>query len=187
MTGRGKKDTSKSRAVPAAPQKQVPPRKTPARTAFDLDELQRLIDLFDASNLAELEIEEAGRRVRLVSPRAVPPAHGTPPAHPAPVPPETADAPAAATEPASRFEAEGLVTIDAPMVGTFYTAPAPGEAPFVLPGDQVEDGQTVCIVEAMKILNEVPAKVPAIIERVLVENGEAVEYGQPLFAVRPIA
>jgi acetyl-CoA carboxylase biotin carboxyl carrier protein len=85
------------------------------------------------------------------------------------------------------FEGEGLATIDSPMVGTFYTAPAPGEPPFLLPGDTVEPGQTVCIVEAMKIMNEVPAKVAAIIEKVLVENGEAVEYGQPLFAIRPLA
>jgi len=80
----------------------------------------------------------------------------------------------------------GLVTINSPMVGTFYSAPGPGEAPFVLPGDTVEPEQPLCVVEAMKILNTVVAKFPAIVERVLAENSEPVEFGQPLFAVRPL-
>ncbi|HPO31198.1 MAG TPA: acetyl-CoA carboxylase biotin carboxyl carrier protein, partial [Candidatus Hydrogenedentes bacterium] len=91
-----------------------------------------------------------------------------------------------AGEESPRLE-EGLITIDSPMVGTFYDAPGPGEPPFVQPGDTVDAGQVVCIVEAMKIMNEVTAKVPAIVEQVLVRNGEPVEYGQPLFAVRPLA
>ena len=72
------------------------------------------------------------------------------------------------------------------MVGTFYSAPAPGEARFVQEGDQVEDGQTVCIVEAMKLMNEVGATSHCIIEKVLVENGQPVEFGQPLFAIRKV-
>jgi acetyl-CoA carboxylase biotin carboxyl carrier protein len=72
------------------------------------------------------------------------------------------------------------------MVGVFYAAPAPGEPPFVQPGDTIEAGQTVCIVEAMKLMNEVGAKVPCVIEQVLVENAEPVEFGQPLFSVRPL-
>ena len=79
-----------------------------------------------------------------------------------------------------------LVTFDSPMVGTFYGAPAPGAPPFVSPGDTVEEGQTLCVVEAMKLMNEVPAKFAAQIERLLVEDGEPVEYGQPLFAIRPL-
>jgi acetyl-CoA carboxylase biotin carboxyl carrier protein len=80
----------------------------------------------------------------------------------------------------------GMVTIDSPMVGTFYSASAPGKPAFVLPGDTVEPNQTVCIVEAMKIMNEVVSKLPMIIEKVLVENGEPVEFGQPLFMGRPL-
>jgi acetyl-CoA carboxylase biotin carboxyl carrier protein len=78
-----------------------------------------------------------------------------------------------------------LPTIDSPMVGTFYSAPAPGEDIFINVGDSVEEGQTVCIVEAMKLMNEVGAKLACKIVKVLVENGEPVEFGQPLFAVEP--
>lgn len=150
---------------------------------MDFDELEKLIRVFDAANLTELEVEEKGRRIRLARGLTAPAPHAAPHetvlpekgAHPVSVPAESA------------LADEGLVTIDSPMVGTFYNAPAPGEPPFVLPGDTVEPDQVVCIVEAMKILNEVTAKFPAIIEKVLVESGDPVEYGQPLFAVRPLA
>jgi acetyl-CoA carboxylase biotin carboxyl carrier protein len=91
--------------------------------------------------------------------------------------------PAAEPDPAPEEETYAEV-ITSPMVGTFYTASAPGEDPFVQEGDQVEDGQTVCIVEAMKLMNEVGAKSNCIIEKVLVENGQPVEFGQPLFTIR---
>ena len=81
--------------------------------------------------------------------------------------------------------AGGLPTIDSPMVGTFSLAPAPGEPDFVEVGSRVEEGATVCIVEAMKLMNEVTAKTSCIIEKVLVENGEPIEFGQALFAIRP--
>ncbi|MBN2311119.1 MAG: hypothetical protein JXR94_19235, partial [Candidatus Hydrogenedentes bacterium] len=81
---------------------------------------------------------------------------------------------------------DGLQTIDSPMVGVFYVAPSPGAPPFVEPGSTVAADDTVCIVEAMKLMNEVTAKFPAEIVRVLVENGEPVEFSQPLFAVRPL-
>ena len=87
---------------------------------------------------------------------------------------------------AAQARENGLITIDSPMVGTFYASSSSGKPPFVLPGDTVEPNQTVCIVEAMKVMNEVAAKVPAIIEKVLVGNGEPVEYGQPLFTIRPL-
>lgn len=152
---------------------------------IDFAELKRLIDLFAASSLGEMEIEQAGFRVRLTSPWA----------HARAAVPGGISFPGRALEGASAqkeagqggYEAEGLATIDAPMVGTFYTSPAPGEPPFLLPGDTVEPGQTVCIVEAMKIMNEVQAKVPGIIEKILVESGDAVEFGQPLFTLRPLA
>jgi len=108
------------------------------------------------------------------------------PAQQAPPPPLAAPEAKAEETSASKMPS-GQVTIDSPMVGTFYASSAPGEAPMVLPGDSITKDKTICIVEAMKIMNEVAAKFPCIIERVLVENGEPVEFGQPLFAVRPLA
>ncbi len=149
---------------------------------MDFGELQELIRILEASSLAEMEIEEDGRRVRLSK---------LPPSVQMPATVEhfavgAAGARAAAAEDAQEPEENGLVTIDSPMVGTFYAAPSSGDEPFVLAGDTVEPDQTVCIVEAMKIMNTVKAKFPAIVEKVLVENGQPVEYGQPLFSVRPL-
>lgn len=163
---------------------------------MDLDKLRELIGIFESSELSEIEIEEQDRRIRLTkghphqahAPQSIIthiPMHA--PA-PAPVPmaaPVSQPAPGVEHPPAPEME-EGVVTIDSPMVGVFYAAPAPGEPPFVSPGDVVEEGQTVCIVEAMKLMNEVAAKLHGTIVSVLVENGEPVEYNQPLFAVRPI-
>jgi len=161
----------------------------------DLKELQELIKTFEDSDLAEIEVEEEGRRIRLTKPKAAmvadPAAYMAPQivqpmtvAAPAPV--AAAPVAAAAVAQPEADEDEGLVTIDSPMVGTFYAAPAPSEPVFVKVGDTVEEGQTVCIVEAMKLMNELTAKFPAVIEKILVENAEPVEFGQPLFAVRPL-
>jgi len=153
---------------------------------MDIKELKELMALLEESSLGEIEIEEEGRRIRLSKP-----AHPAPPAQYAPAPAPADPSPAPARKPAPQTmaddtEAEHAHTIDSPMVGTFYSSPAPGEPPFILPGDRVEAGQNVCIIEAMKIMNEVAAKEAAVIEHVLVENGEPVEFGQPLFAVRPL-
>lgn len=152
---------------------------------MDLKELKELISLLEDSGLSELEIEEDGRRIRLTKQTE---SIMTVPA-PVAQAPVVASAPAAASpaEPAAEksLADEGLVTVDSPMVGTFYACPAPGEPAFVEMGDKVAADQTICIVEAMKIMNEVAAKVAGTIERVLVENGEPVEFGQPLFAIRP--
>jgi acetyl-CoA carboxylase biotin carboxyl carrier protein len=155
---------------------------------MDLQELRELMRLLEESSLAELEVEEDGRRVRLCKAAAASATYiNTPAAAPAPV---AASAPAPAAPAAAPAEPEdefaGLVLVECPMVGTFYAANAPGEPPFVLPGDRVAKDQTVCIVEAMKIMNEVVARQAGVIERVLVENGEPVEFGQPLFAMRPL-
>jgi acetyl-CoA carboxylase biotin carboxyl carrier protein len=148
----------------------------------DFKDLEALISIFEKSDLTEIEIEEEGRRMRLQK--------ASPVAIPAPttvqVPTSVQPGATAAEEaPAEDALPDGLITIDSPMVGTFYVAPAPGEEPFVKIGDTVEEKQTVCIVEAMKLMNEVGAKVPCIIEQILVEDAEPVEFGQPLFAVRP--
>ena len=152
---------------------------------MDIERLQELIRVFEESSLWEIEIEESGRRVCLKKGQ---PATITTASLPAPHP-GGAQSPAQAQhyEPAQHAAASednGVVTINSPMVGVFYSAPAPGEPPFVKPGDRVTENQTVCIVEAMKLMNEVTAKCSGTVEKVLVENGEPVEYGQPLFAVR---
>lgn len=158
---------------------------------MDLDNLRDLVRLFEASALAEIEIEEEGRRIRLKKPQhefvytAPHPAAGHPmapalaPPHPAEVRPAEAGVEIAGDSP--------LAAIKSPMVGTFYAAPAPEDPPYVSAGDTVEEGQVVCIVEAMKLKNEVTAPFAAVIEETLVENGEPVEYSQPLFVVRPLA
>jgi len=152
---------------------------------LDFEELQELIRLFEATGLSEIEIEENGRRIRL----AKAPVSET---HIVPAQEVKGNISQKAAVPTlddltESLLAEGLVTVDSPMVGTFYASPGPGASPFVQVGDTVDANQVVCIVEAMKIMNEVVSKVPAIVERILVRNGEPVEYGQPLIAVRPLA
>lgn len=156
---------------------------------MDLTDVKELISLLESSELSELEIEEEGHRIRLTkrnetyisaapAPAPIPVAAAAPAAPAAPAP--AAEVPAEAS-----LADEGLISVDSPMVGTFYVCPAPGEPPYVQVGDSIGADQTVCIVEAMKIMNEVAAKVAGKVERVLVENGEPVEFGQPLFAIRP--
>lgn len=150
---------------------------------MDFKDLEALIAIFEKSGLTEIEIEEDGRRMRLQKGGLAPPPMTTQITMPQAQHSATADSvPGAGDGPALD---DGLITIDSPMVGTFYRAPAPGEAPFVKEGDSVSSGDTVCIVEAMKLMNEVSAKSSGTIEKILVENGEPVEFGQPLFAVRP--
>lgn len=153
---------------------------------MDFKELEDLIRILEQSGLAELEIEEDGRRIRLQKSLPVAPVV----AAMAPVDSLALQAAAAGipaeSEPEEVEEAEGLPTITAPMVGTFYGAPAPGEEPFVSVGDTVEEGQTVCIVEAMKLMNEIGATIAGVIEEFLVENGQPVEFGQPLFSIRTV-
>ena len=146
---------------------------------MDFKDLEALIAIFEKSGLTEIEIEEEGRRMRLQkgAPYVSAPAALHLPAQ------LTAEPHPAAPESRGALP-PGTVTIDSPMVGTFYLAAAPGEPPFAKEGDAIEKGQTVCIVEAMKLMNEVGAKIACTIEKVLVENGQPVEFGQPLFAVR---
>jgi acetyl-CoA carboxylase biotin carboxyl carrier protein len=157
----------------------------------EINDLEELIRLFEKSKLHEIEIEEEGKKIRLQKPQApssVPMSYpvAAPPASMPAAPVEQAPGPIeqTASSAAPKLE-DGLVTIDSPMVGTYYSAPAPGEPPFVQRGDMVDEGQTVCIVEAMKLMNEVGAKFSGSIEKILVENGQPVEFGQPLFAVKP--
>jgi acetyl-CoA carboxylase biotin carboxyl carrier protein len=161
---------------------------TPRRN-FDLAELRRIVTLMRTNELVELELEDAGRRVRLVRAGAAPLAlvQGAAVHHAAAAPvaaPAPSAAPAAA-EKASR-ESRGA-EITSPMVGTFYRAPSPDASPYAEVGDRVRKDTTVCIVEAMKVMNEIKAEVDGEILEILVQNGEPVEFGQPLFLVRPTA
>ena len=150
---------------------------------MDLRKLKTLIDLVSESNVSELEITEAEGKVRIVK--------GTAVVQPAPA--SVAGAAlalaggAAPTAPAAPVPAVAEVPaghiVKSPMVGTFYRSASPGAKPFVEIGSQVKEGETVCIIEAMKILNEIEADKAGTITQILGENGQAVEYGQPLFII----
>ena len=147
---------------------------------MDLRKLKTLIDLVQQSGIAELEITEGEEKVRIA--RGVPGGVAQGAAPPTTIyvapPAEAALAPAAAPAP----EPEGHV-VKAPMVGTFYRSSTPSAKPFVEVGDPIKSGETVCIIEAMKLLNEIEADRDGVIKEIFVENGEPVEYGQPLFAI----
>ena len=163
---------------------------------MDFDFIERLLKAFDESSVDSLEIERGGTRVRLAkTPSAV-----VSPVHPAPIPaaapiPVAAPAPAPIAEdvptaspggtdaPASA-PASNLVEITSPMVGTFYRSPAPDAPSYVDVGTSVTPGDTLCIIEAMKVMNEIKAETSGTVVEVLVENGEPVEFGQPLFLLR---
>ncbi len=138
-----------------------------------LNDVRQLIDLALAYGLAELEVSRGETRIRIrreVGHAGVP----------------------APTHPAAAAQAEGvemvqghLLTVEAPMVGTFYRAPSPGADPYVKEGDFVKEGQVLCIIEAMKLMNDIESKVNGRIAKILVESGQPVEYGQPLFLIEP--
>ena len=138
--------------------------------------VEQAVELAVRFGLAELEVEQAGTRIRVVREHA-------PAAAPAPRP-EVAGAPAPAPVVAAAAPSH-LVPVEAPMVGTFYRAPGPDAAPFVLEGDVVKEGQVLCIIEAMKLMNEIEAKAAGRVAKILVENAQPVEYGQPLFLLEP--
>lgn len=149
---------------------------------MDLRKLKTLIDLVSESNVSELEITEAEGKVRIVKGGgAVVPQYVQAVAPAAPVAAVMAAAVAGSVEPAAVAET-GHVT-KSPMVGTFYRSASPGAKAFVEVGDAVKEGDTLCIIEAMKILNEIEADKSGSIKRILAENGQAVEYGQPLFVI----
>jgi acetyl-CoA carboxylase biotin carboxyl carrier protein len=162
-------------------------------------ELKELIDFLIEKDISEFELERGDVKVRIkrggdssspviahavpMAPMAVaaPVAPAQPAAHSAPAPPVTPAPPPAAPAAAE----EELHSVKSPIVGTFYESPAPGALPFVKPGDQVAAGQVLCIIEAMKLMNEIESDVTGEVVKVLVNNNQPVEYGQPLFAIRP--
>ena len=151
---------------------------------MDLRKLKKLIDLVEESGIAELEITEGEEKVRISrnnSTNAPATATVTQVAAPATSAPVVPGAPAVTGEPAAAAP-EGHV-LKSPMVGTYYRAPTPGAKAFVEVGQTVNEGDTVCIIEAMKLLNEIEADRSGVIKAILVENGQPVEFGQPLFVI----
>jgi acetyl-CoA carboxylase biotin carboxyl carrier protein len=161
---------------------------------MNLKELKELIEFLEEKNIAEFELERGDVKVRIkrAGEHTVIHAGGEPRYHavaPAPgLAPELAAVPVAPAVPAPAappVPEEGLHMVKSPIVGTFYEAPSPGAPPFVRPGDMVELGQVLCIVEAMKLLNEIESDVAGEIVKKLAVNGQPIEYGQDLFVIRP--
>ena len=157
---------------------------------IDIRKLKELVRLMVANDLTELDLRDEQETVTLrrPSPQQVPQVMSPAPVQqvaaapaPAPAPAPAAEAPAAA-EPAAD---EGLTKIESPMVGTFYASPSPDKPTFVKVGDTVDAETVVCLVEAMKIFNEIKAETSGVVEKVLPASGDSVEFGQPLFLIRP--
>jgi acetyl-CoA carboxylase biotin carboxyl carrier protein len=186
------------------PGKNPPIGRGGSERAWDLQAIQQLIDLLIERRITEFELEKGGLRIRIkradsssINPTAsahdVPPARS--PASPpvsssdaavAPVPPAASPGAAAPSSAVESPEAhETLHIIKSPIVGTFYAAPAPNAPPFVKVSDVVQVGQVLCVIEAMKLMNEIESEVAGEIVRVYMENGQPVEYGQSLFGIKP--
>jgi len=161
------------------------------RRAWNLKEIEELIDLLVAREISEFEMEKDGLRLRIRRGVAYQPAPGSagPSVQYGPLGPAASspghDDSSIATEHPPAESAEDLYLIKSPIVGTFYNAPSPNAPPFVRPGDVVQVGQALCIIEAMKLMNEIESEVAGEILRIYVENGQPVEYGQSLFAIKP--
>jgi acetyl-CoA carboxylase biotin carboxyl carrier protein len=147
---------------------------------MDIRKVKKLIELLDESGIAEIEINEGEESVRISRYSSNAPAPVQQFAAPAPAP--VAAAPAAAETPAETPAISGH-TVNAPMVGTFYTSASPGAPVFCKIGDSVSEGDTVCIIEAMKILNQIEADKSGVVKAILVENAQPVEFGQPLIVI----
>ncbi|HHM12113.1 MAG TPA: acetyl-CoA carboxylase biotin carboxyl carrier protein [Planctomycetaceae bacterium] len=149
---------------------------------FDVEQLRRFVELMEEHDLSEINLKEGGRKIRLRRGNILPAASA--PA-PAPVPPAASPqpAPSDSAPAAPSGDSENIAFIKSPMVGTFYSRPNPNAEPFVKVGDVVEPETTVCIIEAMKVFNEIPAELRGKIVAVLVKDEEPVEFGTPLFKV----
>jgi acetyl-CoA carboxylase biotin carboxyl carrier protein len=160
---------------------------------FKFEEICELIQLVGSSGVANVEVEHAGSRVRIEGRAQVVGAQAAPPvaaavSAPPPVVPEVVPAAQGSAAPGpgpATPEEENLHPVSSPIVGTFYRAPNPDADPYVKVGDFVEQGQTLCIVEAMKLMNEIEADISGTVVKVLPENAQPVEYGENLFMVRP--
>jgi acetyl-CoA carboxylase biotin carboxyl carrier protein len=161
---------------------------------LDLKELKEILQILEEKEITEFELEEEGMKLRIRKAGPAASNHAGPPGalspailtmpHSAPVP--RASAPSALEPPPAAPEAEaGLTVVKSPIVGTFYRTPDPNAPPFVNVGDRVRVGQVLCIIEAMKLMNEIEAEVAGEIVRIHHESGQPVQYGEPLFTIRP--
>jgi len=148
---------------------------------MDLRKLKKLIDLVQESGISELEVTEGEEKVRIAKHLSAPPQSTVVSHIPVAAPAATATATVAGAAADDPLPAGHLVK--SPMVGTFYRASSPGSKPFVEVGQSVNEGDTLCIIEAMKLMNEIEADASGVIKAILVDNGEPVEYGQPLFVI----
>jgi len=149
---------------------------------MDIRKVKKLIELLESSGIAELEITEGEDSVRIARPSATVPVYAQPVAAPIPAAPAAAAPPAGAAA-ADTPDVQAGTRVEAPMVGTFYSSPSPDAAPFVQIGDEVNIGDTLCIIEAMKMMNQIEAEVAGRIAAIQVKNGEPVEFGQVLFVI----
>ena len=154
---------------------------------MDIRKVKKLIELLDESGIAEIEITEGEESVRISRYAAGAPVAAAPVAAVAPAPAPAASAPALVADapadaPAEAKEEDGF-EVTTPMVGTYYAASSPGAAPYVQVGDRVNEGDTLCIIEAMKMMNQIEADVSGVIKSIRLQNGEPVEYGQVLFVI----
>jgi len=157
---------------------------------MELNDIKRLIKLVEASSIDEIEIQEEGRQIRITKsktgqaislPQVI---HTTP--HPIPqVHKEAIAQEVSNADGGAGNKSERLIEIRSPMVGTFYRAPAPDAQPYVREGDEIKPGKTLCIIEAMKLMNEIEAEISGTVRKILVENAKPIEYNQPLFLVEP--
>lgn len=153
---------------------------------YKFEEICELIQLVGSSGVSSVEVEHAGSRVRIEGKATVVAAHAAAPVAAAPVAEVVPGSAAVAVDqPPAADEEAGLHGVTSPIVGTFYRAPNPDADPYVKVGDSVEKGQTLCIVEAMKLMNEIEADASGTIVKVLPENAQPVEYGEQLFMIRP--
>jgi acetyl-CoA carboxylase biotin carboxyl carrier protein len=161
---------------------------------MDLEQLKHILNLVREHELSEFEIEQEGLRLKIrkdaagvptvVTPAQAPPAYGAPAAVAAPQPPPSAASGAAAAVPADVDGDMELAVVKSPIVGTFYRSPEPGAPPFVDVGTTVKKGQVLCVIEAMKLMNEIDSEYDGDIVNVYVENGQPVQYGERLFAIK---
>ena len=142
-----------------------------------IDEIKELLDLFNSSGVGELEIEREGERIRIRKAGVAAEYQVSPAAAASPEAVATPEPPLA--------QESGQILVKSPIVGTYYDASSPGSAPFVSVGDAVEPGQVLCIIESMKLMNEIEAETAGVVAAKLVENGRPVEYGEALFSIRP--
>src|SRR5688572_29614451 len=155
-------------------------KKSGTDRSYDIEEIRDLADLFEERGLTEFEFENENIRVRLSKMVAAPVMHSAPPAQPAPI----STPPAEVSQAAEEAPESDLYKITSPIVGTFYRSSGPDKEPYVSEGSKVTPDTVVCIVEAMKLMNEIQAETSGEVVEVYVENGQPVEFGQPLFGIK---